>query len=305
MASHWQLLCTHWSSVWHHQRGSWSRRDVNEPVWMFPILQPEIQVKKKAPSTRRTSPLIYQWRSLIRTRSMLSPLIDIIIRSACGQCARQRNNPLMPDKMWVRELSHAQPCSKTVLFLLLSLCYVMPLCVQSVRGVGADGGGCISADSASPLSVFSFRFCLPRRLVKTWSGSPADQAISTNKYTHVHEKLYTLPAIITIIFGTLSASTCSSSEMHQLNYLGKNFYLSGNNWELCTIQAHRQSFLSLLMIGTTCNTTLAYNGDTKCSSLYYNSCKTIWHGKGYYTTPTWSRKDRRTVWASREQRSRN
>lgn len=52
--------------------------------------------------------------------------------------------PLLPDRMWVRELSHAQPpCSKTVLFIssVTLLCNAV-VCMCTVRwGAGTGGGG--------------------------------------------------------------------------------------------------------------------------------------------------------------------
>ena len=50
--------------------------------------------------------------------------------------------PLLPDRMWVRELSHAQPCSKTVLFISsVTLLCNAAVCMCTVGGGRADRGG--------------------------------------------------------------------------------------------------------------------------------------------------------------------
>ena len=55
--------------------------------------------------------------------------------------ALHRNTPLLPDRMWVRKLSHAQPCSKTVLFISsVTLLCNAAVCMCTVGGGGPTGG---------------------------------------------------------------------------------------------------------------------------------------------------------------------
>lgn len=51
------------------------------------------------------------------------------------QPARHSKTPLLLDRMWVRELSHAQPCSKTVLFITtVTLLCNAAVCMCTVGG---------------------------------------------------------------------------------------------------------------------------------------------------------------------------
>lgn len=78
--------------------------------------------------------------------------------------------PLLLDRMWVRELSHAQPCSKTVLFISsVTLLCNASVCMCTVGGRGGPAGGQNFCWLCGP------RMCFPCVCVcRSTEASPAD-----------------------------------------------------------------------------------------------------------------------------------
>lgn len=115
---------------------------------------------------------------------------------ACMWSFSKLSTPLLPDGMWVRELSHAQPCSKTVLFIssVTLLCNVA-VCMCTVGGGGGGGGPAggqdISADFAPPTSVLSLCLCLLRHLggTQVTERNLAEKARRGSKYQLTQQPL--------------------------------------------------------------------------------------------------------------------
>lgn len=81
------------------------------------------------------------------------------------------NTLLLQDRMWVRGVSHGQPCSKTVLFISsVTLLCNAAVCMCTVGGGGLAGGR-ISAEFAA-LSALSLCLCLLRHLGGTGGTLP-------------------------------------------------------------------------------------------------------------------------------------
>lgn len=107
----------------------------------------------------------------------------------------QQSETLLLDRMWVRELSHAEPCSKTVLFISA----VTLLCNATVCMCTVVGGRRISADFASPCMCFP-SVCLSGSLdykVTEKSGISAPGVVKKHLLLHCQFILSPAPEILT------------------------------------------------------------------------------------------------------------
>lgn len=94
---------------------------------------------------------------------------------ACGHSALHRNTPLLPDRMWVRKLSHAQPCSKTVLFISsVTLLCNAAVCMCTVGGGRADRGPGFLLTLRAPVCAFLV-FVSAEASRRHREASPADK----------------------------------------------------------------------------------------------------------------------------------